>query len=496
MPRPACLLLAVLGFVAAAGLSSGQTGQLKPFRLEAKQPSDPNGRFGQLREGRLNTRGPDLKANQALFKDVARFHVYRCTDEKYYATADTGDLKARETSSTFDQVLTDVTGAILQPGPETKYTTVQQDFNTEFGVALNEAIRDVLKTNPPSPIRINCGRLLALASKSGAPALAPTVHELLTDAFPLDKGKAARTPPDLLVWAIRAAGNLFAAYEPVWHLNTDWRTQYRHSFELKDQVALVADLQTMLTKGPNVAEFAAPPEPDKAAQRFVRPDGTVVEAGGNQAKLDNAAGTPEQAMVVQYFRRQVCTALCKVRPDVLGLVGQPPVRPGVDIARIAVNDSRLPAPVTTPEVAEAVIGLCYLAPSDYFNTGEALNAVATGLLTLVRVYDIRLQPNTTRYAKIIPWRVYAERLNAAMDHLARQANSNPRWQKERSLIQQLAAAVRDDVVAPLRQPENLTARPSANRLDEIVASRRGLPPAGRSLYTDKPDVADFRLTPR
>ena len=497
MPRTLCRVLAVAAMLGVSALAAGQSGNLKDFRMEGKPPADPSGKLGQFREGKLRTTGPDLKANQELLRSVAKFHVYKATDDKYYLPSESGDLRPRETAGTFDQVLIDVGAQLLQPGPDTKYTTAQQEYLNEFGAALNEAIRDVLKNNPPSPIRVNCGRLLALGAKSGAPAFAGTIHELLTNTFPFAKNKPERMPPELLHYAIRAAGNLFGAYDPVWHLNTDWKSQYRHSFDPKDQLTLARDLLNLLAKGPGVADLAAPDAPDTPVYRGVRQDGSVAPEAtpaAGQAKLDAAAPSSEQAQVTAYFRRQVAAAVSKIRPDLLSEVGQPPVRTGVAVAQIAVGDASLNPPVTTPEVAEAVIGLCYLAPSQNLNIPEVLAAIAAGAQAVARDYDNRKSPAVARTAQLVPWRVYAERLNTALDHLSRQATQNPRWRDHRPAVGQLVSVLREDLIPAFRRPEDDTLKAAvSNRLTDFLRDRQTQPKAARSLYTDDDK---FTLTPR
>ena len=346
----------------------------------------------------------------------------------------------------------------------------------------------MLAKNPPTPVRVNTGRLLALAARSGAPALVGTVHELLTDAFPLDKGKPGKTPPELLLHAIEAAANLFAAYDPVWQLNGNWQTQYRHAFPDKDQVVLARDLLSLLDKGPQVAELAAVGNPDKPVVRPVRLD------GGEAPKAEPAAATPtEQAEVTAYFRRKVVRAVCKIRPDLLGEVGQPPLRPGLAIARVAVGDAKVSPAPTTPEVGEAVIGLCHLSPSQNLNIPEVLAAIAAGGRTLVLNYNIRrTDPAVGRHAQLVPWRLYAERLNAALDHLTNLGKSNPRWLPHKAAIAQLVGVLRDDLINPLRK-DDPTVPTQVERLTEFVRNRSALPPAERSLYTNDPTVL---VTPR
>src|SRR5688500_6134868 len=83
---PLVLASAIL-FVLTVGQAPGPggTADLKAYRMDAKGsggttlenlPGDMIIRMGELKEGKLRTRGPEEKANRELFRQIAQYYVF------------------------------------------------------------------------------------------------------------------------------------------------------------------------------------------------------------------------------------------------------------------------------------------------------------------------------------------------------------------------------------------------------------------------------------
>lgn len=498
MPRsvlPTALFVAAAVSLGYAAPAPGQgVADLKPYRMESKAPpNDWSVRLGDLRTGKLKTTGPNLEANKALFRQVAQFFVNKCTFEQYYVIPDAGELRPRTNEQVFDSVLKDLEAWLLIPSFDgSNFTPDQGDYIREFGAALDEAIVAVLAKDPPPVIRVNAGRLLALCARTGAPAHYPTITKLLTNTFPF-RGKPAPTPPELLLAGLRAAEGVLAAPDPVWQF-INGPARYRHTLGEEELIPFVKLLQEMAVKGPaGVAEKAAPPVESRPP--VGQPDPKVAAKDKPPAKggeLQASVLTPEQVAVLRYYRRAAVRALAKVRPDKLGGGKTPVIRPAYTLAQIAVSDSSIALPPTVPEMAEAVLGLCGIAPTQDLNINELLTVIAQGTF---RVVQGRNHPDAV-VNKSVPWRLYAARYAQALARVRAGTKSNPRLLPHAAAINGLADVIASDVIAPLDKfdpdkPES--SRPSPEGLLNWLNNRSAAAGGNRSLYTDDPK---FVLNPR
>jgi hypothetical protein len=499
MTRTRILALAALAVGLAAATARGQSVDLKSYRMEGK-PLDGPGltRLQDMKTGKLRPRGPQEAANKALLKQAAENYVYRVTQDQYYVGGDTGELKPKTgLDQSLDEVFRDVEIYVLVPKPGERLSLDQVHYIEDFGAAIDQAVVAVLTSKglPPPVIRVNAARMLAASARSGSPAHAKTVTALLTNQFFKDKdGKPIETPPDVLLWAMKAAEYLLAAPDPT-AIGT--ANPARHTLKEPDLVPLVQALDNLVLNNPPVAGRAAPWKPELA----VKPPPPPPTAGGapgeaqqpppqtepqpqpQGGRLDPRSYTPEQTALVQYFRRQAIRALAQVRFDAVGGNEAPEVRPGFTLAKVAVNDMSINPPPTVAEVGEAALGLCDMHPSADLNVDALLHAAAYGTYLFFgpKVGD----PQN----RLIPWRIYAARVTAAYGQLQKNAQMNPRLSPFRQQINALAEIVTNDLAGPVERGDQTT----PPRLERITQWLQTNAPAKPGLYGDG---QQYRLNPR
>jgi hypothetical protein len=485
-------------FLFADGRAPGQGGSvdLKPYRMDAKStsganldnlPGDMIIRMGELKDGKLRTRGPEEKANRELFRQVAQYYVFKVTHEQYYATNDTGEIRPRNPELTMDVLLAELEARfILVPPTDVRITGDQMDYIIEFGAALDAAVVAVLNNKTPPPIiRLNAARMLALAAKTGAPAHGKTILALLNNTFFKRDGKPAETPPEVLYHALRAAEGFFAAYDPRQFGTPRWGfhwLMYRAD-DFADLLALIKVLETMALNGPPVAEKAyVPPAPPTPKTNVTDP--ATADPQTTQPKVENKGPTPEQLQLLKYYRRQAVRALAKVRFDTLPLEANPAgeVRPAFAIAKIAVADASINPTVTAAEAIEAVIGLCGILPSQNLNMDLVLEAVGKGVRS---AYAFQGRPESE---KTIAWKVYSARLKVALDTWKKNAAGNARLRPHLQQITELADLITADILDKIASDEKAV----LTRLDAWVSNVSQRDP-NRPVYNDN---AQTKLTPR
>jgi hypothetical protein len=475
--------------VVAAG-AAGQSGvDLKPYKIEAKPVfGDALSKMYDLQQGKLNVSGPDYKTHQKMFRDVAQSLVNKVTYEQYYTAAETGELKARSADQTPDYLLADLNRHILVPDASARFSSEQKLYIHEFGAALDESIRAVLlkmgprppkaTVDPPAIIRVNAGRMLASAARSGAPAHARTIIELLTNKFYKAGDKFVETPPELVYYALRAAEGLLAAYDPVAHFSPN---PAMHSLKDNDLAALIKVLDGIIVNGPQVADKAAESNPDQLFKPGVVPkDDPDEKKPGETAKLDPKSLNADQEALVKFFRRQAVRALARVRFDMVL-----DTRPAFTLARVAVSDDSIrPAP-SPHEIGDAVIGLVGIHPTHALNVDEWAVDIAAGTTNFVRTW--------ARDNKSVPWRVYGSKLAAAFANLRKTAPVNARLRPYLQPLGNLADIVTADISGPLTPPAGREGEvpPNIERLIGWINSNLPKDP-NRSLYND----GQYRLNPR
>lgn len=278
------------------------------------------------------------------------------------------------------------------PANAAKWTADKADYIRELGAAFDAALKPVVETHQDRIVRINAARLYAAVCRTGAAAHWPTVTDWLTNA---------NTPTEIKHYALQAAANLLSAYDV-----NDYSTR-RHAFPLVNQDNVA---QPRLRANKVIGALVA------AVDACVRDPNALVPLPGG--KLENAS--PEQLAVAGFVRRNAIRALAQVRfVSLPGPDGQTPIFPVHTLARVCLSDPALvPAP-TPADCAEAVIGVCNMAPMveskagtafvplKAYNPAAAAEAVAAGLLTFAT-------PRTDPTNRSLPWQGYSARLGDAL----------------------------------------------------------------------------------
>jgi hypothetical protein len=493
--RPLALALGTLALGLAATAARGQTGSidLKPYRMDAKQiTGDMSVKLQEMKNAKRRVQGPEVNANRQMLKQVAQFYVYKVTQDQYYTGGDTGELKPRTGDLSLDVAFDDLEKTLLIPKPGEPLTLDQVDYIREYGAALDQAVVAVLtdKGGPPAVIRINAARMLAQAARTGAPAHAKTITALLTNQFYKGKdGKPAETPPDVLLWALKAAENLLAAPDPT---AISLPNPARHTLKNEELVPLVQALDNMVLHNPPVADKAADlnpqlaikPPPPPSTTPGAAPPAEQPAAPQQGGKLDPNALTAEQVGLIRFYRRQAIRALAKVRFDTVGGDGTPEVRCGYTLMKVAVNDATINPGPSVAEVGEAVIGLCGINPSQNLNVDFLLNATAYGT-------DLFFSQKVGNpQDKLLPWKLYAARIGQAYEQMQKNAQVNPRLSPFRQQITALAGIVSADLVVPIEKGDE-TSPPRTERLTQWMQNNQ----AKDGLYGDDKQQK-YKLAPR
>jgi hypothetical protein len=276
-------------------------------------------------------------------------------------------------------ILKDLDRFLLEPVPGgSKVGFDQADYIRELGAALDAALKNLIEDGAqPQIVRINAARVLAHVARSGAPAHFNTVTSLLANA---------NTRTEIKYYLFHAAAALLAAGDV-----NDIKVR-KHAGDPKAVAALIKVLQDNIN---NPALLVA----------------------GLPEKAD--AIPADQLAVLGLVRRQAVRALAQTKFAAFPGADGKMLYPAHTMARIALGDPALvPAPGPA-ECAEAVIGLCNMAPVTQqvngqfapikgYNGDVAVEAMLTGLVTFAG-------PRAANaYDRTLPWRSYATRLAEAM----------------------------------------------------------------------------------
>jgi len=441
-------------------------------------------------------RGQAARQDTRLEADAVGRRVFAVTSESYYTQVETGELKPRTGDQSLGVLVDELNSLLLVPTPGrdlTKMSDDQAEYVVEFGAALDQAVAAVFAKNPPAIIRVNAARLLAEAAKSGAPAFGKTIQAMLTNTYFKDKpaadktAKPVETPPEVLYYALRAADNLLAAYDPTVRVG---QFATRHSLPDAELVALVKVLEEMVVKGPPVAGKAAAAAIDTFGQPIALPtpagEAKDGDAKPDAPKVEASKGlTQEQAAVVRYYRRAAIRALAKVRFDTVGSKGGPggEARPAFTLAKVAVSDTTLSLPTTPADAAEAVIGLAGMAP---VTTVTSLNVDAWSAAMAAGMYTYAQPRMAAGDDRSVTWKVTSGRLNVAFAALKRGTVTSPRLRPVARPLADLCDLVTADILTPLEKEAQVGAdRPTVERLTEWLRNNPPKDP-GRSFYSDSP----------
>lgn len=493
--RPARAASVIAFGIAAAALpapgSRGQTPSdvvalLKPFAKTVELGPQTSGRVRQMMNAQIRIlKTPDEKKNLDALDEFARHYAYKVTQEKYYNPgAESGELKARPQEDSLDAVFNDIRSYLypgnLRPTADSvsKMTVDNADYIKELGAAFDRALAGILKANPPSLVRVNAARMLAVVASTGAPAYAKTITALVADP---------KTPPEVLVYAYQAAEAYLAAYDPYAVGRVD---ATRHAGEPADVVALVRALERHVVFDPATPGGPVGDRTAGTAPAAVPPaEGATGDDRPKSGRLEAKGLTPEQVKVVRYFRRHAVRALSKVRFDTLGGKNNlPEVRPAFTLARVAVADPAVSPPPSAAEYADAVAGLCGMTA----NAGQTLNVDALADAIAAGSIGFGLAKVQNPGDRSLPWRITASRLAAAFADFKASVNRNAKALAARGLITSVADTVTTAVLAPLEQGGEKGGTPDVERVRAWMQQNPPKDP-GRQLYNDS---AAYRLTPR
>ncbi|AWM39350.1 hypothetical protein GobsT_23370 [Gemmata obscuriglobus] len=277
-------------------------------------------------------------------------------------------------------ILQDIARFTLEAAPGASRPTPEHAvYIRELGAALDAAFKELIEKHPDPIVRVNAARVLSVVCRSGSSAHYPTLTGLIANA---------NTRTEIKYYALQGAANLLAAYD------ADWIKTRNHVAQTEEP-NLVGELVKVLDAGVN--------------------DPARLVAGLPENKVTKA--TEEQLAVVALVRRQGIKALAQFRyvssTDGSGQV----IYPVHTLARIALSDPALvPAPGPA-DAAEAVIGICNMAPVQVkgvrvtplkYNADAALEAVTAGLITFAspRAADA--------FDRRLPWRTYSLRIAIAV----------------------------------------------------------------------------------
>lgn len=255
----------------------------------------------------------------------------------------------------------------------------QAAYIREYGAAFDAALKEVIEKNPDPIVKVNAARVLAHVCRGGSPAHYPTLTALVGNA---------NTRTEVKYYLLHGAANLLAAYD------ANWPKSRVHVGQMEDAKPVAA-----LVKA--VADCVTTP--------------AQLVAGLPNNKAEGASD--DQLAVLGMVRRQAVKALAQFRFVTIADAEGKPLYPAHTLARVALGDPALgPAPGPA-EAAEAVIGICNMAPVELrnnktfpvkYNADAALEAIAAGLVTFAspRAADA--------FDRRLPWRSYALRLAEAL----------------------------------------------------------------------------------
>lgn len=369
-------------------------------------------------------------------------------------------------------ILQELTGYMLEPAPDnTKIGPDQAGYIHELGAALDTALKKVIENDTDAIVRVNAARVLAHVCRGGSQAHFATLTTMIADP---------NTRTEIKYYLFHAAGNLLAAYDPNW-LKT--RNHVGQTDDPKVVGALV-----------------------KAIDDCVKTP-SLLFAGLPDNKADKA--TPDQLAVIGLVRRQAIKALSHVRFVVMTGSDGKPFYPAYTLARVALSDpALLPAPGPA-DAAEAVLGLCNMAPVEVkgdrvvpvkYNADVAVEAMTKALDTFAspRAGD----PSS----RLLPWRNYALRIAEAMrtwrllfnpDFDITQPNKLPPAGSIPPVVDEFYKDVAAKILAPMDKVDgkgmpDVGATVRIEVLRERLAAIRANPKRGTLLFPDvKETTIDF-----
>lgn len=431
-----------------------------PFHKKAPYPGESRLRSNEMRDGKRRVTGAELERNKADLLVTAKSLVYPITDPVLYAAPEADPKKPTElrpipNNETVQYRIDEFDKSILKPALGSKLNFDQFDYIVHYGQVLDQVFRELLAPEMPAHIRVNAMRMLALAARSGAPAHAPMIIEMIANAD---------TPPEILNYALQAAGNLLAAYDP----RQDGLNLHIHTIKDPELVKLINTLEGVLNRR---TPYGLQGELRQAQQK--EPAGEAAEPAAPQI-------SDEQAMVMRFVRRQAVRALSEVRyPSFTEAKSGETVRPLYLLCRVAANDGPFMPDLGSEEYAAAVLGLLNLKSL----RGVDLDTLQTCIALGTQNFGTRKARNAADTS--IPWRFNAARMNARLAEFTQVAGA-----KANPLAELLAARV----FTPLEQNIKASTVPSAFELTAVQAWLQNRKTDALVPYLDLPAEQIDKLT--
>ena len=464
LPLCGVLLMLITGEHAPAQTPAKQ---LEQFKKTANEPGDARSRIAEYHDGTAVLNKPGV-AEKATFTAMAQYLVNRVTHAEYLLPPDTADLKPKPADKTVSELVNEMRKFLIVPPPDGKLSIAQEDYIRELGTAFKDAFTAILvpekgKPAPPPIIRVNAGRMLAVACETGAPALWPFVTGLL---------KSPDTPPELVFYALKSAEGLLGGFD-VSRLGRLAATPEESESVFYD---LVHTLEVMVEKGPPIlgklhVEGAAQP--------------TLTTDPKSQPASSLAA---DQVIALRLYRLQAIKALARLRSDTIGgkVKAGSEVRPLHMLARVAIGDPMISPAFNGKEVAEAVIGLSRVNPGPNLNLDELAYAIASGTRAV-------FSPKAGNYEDAsLPWKGTAGRLNAALQDwqtsVAKRASA-----KQKEAIASLLKKANDGLFVPALNPTTGVGGINPVKLDPLDDWLRDNKPKGDPLFSDAGAQSPYKL---
>lgn len=461
-------------------LGQGQTCQAQPLDATKLPEFRRTTAVLELRDARGIPK-ERLEEARKLFQELATYQaqiiahplVYRLMRDPLAKTDATG-----RQVPTVDTILRDLERFLVYPAPGSRVTIDHADYIRELGSALDAALRPVITSHPERIVRINATRMLALVCRMGATAHYATVTELVS---------SPNIPTEIKHYALQAAANLLSAYDV-----TDYRSRRHSNGWRNDQKPGAADVE--------LAALVS------AIEKCITDPNALVPGVWNGDVNKPVVVQQDQADVVRFVRRQAIRALAQVRFVTLpggGADGKGRLYPAYTLARVCVSDPRLLLSPTPADCAEAIIGICNMAPRyedgkkvKEYNVEAAVEAIVAGLITFA---EPRGDPSDTS----LHWRAYGARIAEALtnwrflfDELydptrPRQFNDKAVPPIVNDLIQRARTAVLDPLerVGPDGKPDPLGGRLQIDALRQYLQQLRTNPKRNPLLFTNNPNTA-------
>lgn len=464
--------------------TSGQAAKPSDFKKDPPNAGSVRSIVIDMRDGkRIVKNPPEEKANQEAMNLMAKSLIYPITDSKYYFPSENtkGELKPAVYAESIHQQLDNFERFILlpylTPTLSSRLNVDQADYIKGFGVAVDATLKEVLAPAMPPFIQLNAARVLAIAAKSGAPAHYPMILSMLNDP---------KTPPEVLIYVIRAAEGLIGAYEAI--PRATGATSYAlHTLKDAEMVQLVTALEAIIArdqpygkqlKAVQPAPVVAPPvDPKAPAAKPIEPKAPEPTPAAGQ--LQSNPLTPEQAATIRFYRRAAIRALAQCRyPQFVDPANGKTVRPLMTLAKIAVMDTSLNFVPMADESGEAVIGLANIHDPKGLNVDVQLDAIATG------IYHFAVVKAGSNTDKSIQWKMYAARIATALAEWQKTPSATRNAQKINSLV----SVATDKLLTPIEKLSSGIGQ-SAPNLDSIVSWRKDRPVTVPQLFVDIKDSA-------